>query len=75
MSGCGCGGCGCAGGVDASKLLARYECGVCWAVYDPILGDPVWQVEAGTPFELLPAHWTCPKCGSERSKFLELADA
>ena len=75
MSGCGCGGCGCAGGVDASRLLARYECGVCWAVYDPILGDPVWQVEPGTPFELLPAHWTCPNCASERSKFLELVDA
>jgi rubredoxin len=75
MSVCGCGGCGCAGAPDASKLLARYECGVCWAVYDPILGDPVWQIEPGTPFELLPAHWTCPNCAAERSKFLELADA
>jgi len=52
----------------------RYECGVCWEVYDPALGDPVWQVAPGTPFEALPAHWSCPACATERDRFLELAD-
>ena len=28
----------------------RMECGVCWLVYDPAEGDPVWQVAPGTPF-------------------------
>lgn len=75
MSGCG-GLCLCGGGGDggSEKDLARYECGVCWTVYDPIFGDPVWQVPAGTAFSALPAHWTCPNCAAERSKFLELAD-
>jgi len=50
----------------------RRECGVCWHVYDPAEGDPVWQVAAGTPFEELPAHWSCPNCAAEQSKFLVL---
>jgi rubredoxin len=58
---------------DGGKA-ARRECGVCWAVYDPAAGDPQWQVPPGTPFEDLPAHWSCPNCAAERSKFLELPD-
>jgi len=46
------------------------ECGVCWTPYDPALGDPVWQIEAGTPFDALPEHWRCPKCDSPRDRFL-----
>jgi len=46
------------------------ECGVCWATYDPALGDSVWQVPAGTPFEALPGEWRCPKCDSPREKFV-----
>ena len=52
----------------------RYECGVCWTVYDPAAGDPEWQVEPGTPFDRLPEHWSCPNCAAERSKFLELEE-
>jgi rubredoxin len=52
----------------------RRECGVCWQVYDPALGDSFWQVAPGTPFEALPAHWTCPNCAAEQSKFLVLGD-
>ncbi len=50
----------------------RRECGVCWHVYDPAEGDAVWQVAPGTPFEELPAHWSCPNCAAEQSKFLVL---
>jgi len=50
------------------------ECGVCWYLYDPALGDDVWQIEAGTPFEALPAHWRCPKCDSAMERFLPPKD-
>ena len=34
---------------DRSKIgfATRLECKVCWYVYDPALGDPVWQIPAG----------------------------
>lgn len=50
----------------------RLECKICWTVYDPALGDAVWQVPAGTPFSELPAHWSCPQCAAEKSNFLVL---
>ena len=34
---------------------ARLECKICWWVYDPAVGDPVWQIEPGTAFNDLPA--------------------
>ena len=60
--------------VTAPAILRRYECAVCWSVYDPAAGDATWQVPAGTPFEALPPHWTCPRCGTERERFLEAND-
>jgi rubredoxin len=53
---------------------ARRECRICWHVYDPAAGDPVWQVPPGTPFTALPAHWTCPNCAADRDGFLPLDD-
>ena len=37
---------------DRSKIgpTTRLECKVCWYVYDPAQGDPVWQIPVGTPF-------------------------
>jgi rubredoxin len=61
---------------DASKRIddsSRLECGICWYVYDPALGDEVEQVPPGTPFSSLPAHWHCPQCDAERDRFLPLA--
>lgn len=46
------------------------ECGVCWSVYDPAVGDDVWQIPPGTAFEDLPADWRCPKCDSGKEKFV-----
>ncbi len=60
-----------AAGTDA---MARFECGVCWHVYDPAAGDPVGQVEPGTSFVALPEHWTCPNCEAARERFLVLVD-
>ncbi len=62
-----------AGTGEAGKADRR-ECGVCWNVYDPALGDPQWQVPPGTAFEDLPPHWSCPNCAAEQSKFLVLSD-
>jgi rubredoxin len=52
----------------------RLECRICWTVYDPALGDEVWQIAPGTPFTELPPHWTCPNCSGEKSGFLVLDD-
>jgi rubredoxin len=53
---------------------AAYECGVCWAVYDPALGDPYAQVAPGTPFAALPAHWRCPNCDAPKARFLAISE-
>ena len=50
----------------------RMECGVCWTVYDPAAGDPVWQIPAGTPFAELPEDWRCPNCDALKGRFLRL---
>ena len=57
---------------DASKLDddARLECGICWWVYDPVVGDDVAQVAPGTPFAQLPDTWRCPNCDAEKPKFM-----
>lgn len=52
----------------------RLECRVCWTVYDPALGDEVWQIPPGTPFNELPPHWSCPNCSAEKTGFLILDD-
>ncbi len=61
---------------DTSQVTdnTRLECKICWWVYDPAEGDPVWQVPPGTPFSALPAHWRCPQCDAEAAKFLRLDD-
>lgn len=50
----------------------RMECGVCWTVYDPEWGDPVWQIAPGTPFADLPEEWRCPNCDAPKTRFLRL---
>ena len=61
---------------DRSKIgpATRLECKVCWYVYDPALGDPVWQIAPGTPFSELPPHWTCPTCACTQDQFMVLDD-
>jgi len=64
-------------GGDGSKIAddTRLECGICWWVYDPALGDDTNQVTPGTPFRLLPDTWTCPNCAAEKHKFMVLGNA
>lgn len=47
----------------------KFECTVCGYVYDPEIGDPDSGIEAGTPFDELPADWSCPTCGAEKADF------
>ena len=54
------------------QRLARKECGICWTIYDPAVGDDLAQVPPGTPFEALPENWTCPNCSAPREKFMEV---
>ncbi len=62
---------------DSSKLDdgTSLECGICWQVYDPALGDSVAQVSPGTPFAALPDDWRCPSCDAPKQKFLVLGTA
>jgi rubredoxin len=57
---------------DARRLpaAARLECKICWWIYDPALGDPQWQVPAGTAFAELPPHWRCPQCDGAADQFM-----
>jgi rubredoxin len=61
---------------DDGKLAphTRLECKICWYVYEPAEGDPVWQVPPGTPFYALPDHWSCPNCAGDRKQFMVLPD-
>lgn len=49
--------------------MARYVCGICGYVYDPVAGDPDNGVAAGTPFDQLPEEWVCPICGASKDEF------
>lgn len=59
-------------GGDAAKIGAttRMECKICWHVYDPAEGDPVWQIPPGTAFADLPEFWSCPNCEGRREDFM-----
>lgn len=55
-------------------LDARLECGICWWVYDPALGDAAAGISPGTPFAELPGHWRCPHCDAAPDRFMVLRD-
>lgn len=52
-----------------AEKMDKYTCSVCGYVYDPEKGDPESGIKPGTKFEDLPADWTCPVCGADKSKF------
>jgi [NiFe] hydrogenase assembly HybE family chaperone len=62
---------------DGSRIAddTRLECGVCWWVYDPALGDEERQIPPGTPFRLLPDTWDCPNCATDKAKFMVIDSA
>lgn len=54
--------------------MSTFECGVCWNVYDPAVGDDVAQVPAGTAFADLPEGWRCPTCDSPKERYLQVPE-
>ncbi|MGC9270724.1 rubredoxin [Acidiphilium sp.] len=52
------------------NILPRYECRICWQVYDPATGDPVAQIPPGTEFADLPQDWLCPQCDAPKAQFI-----
>lgn len=48
--------------------MDKYVC-ACGYVYDPAVGDPEHGIQPGTPFEELPADWTCPVCFAPKDIF------
>ena len=52
----------------------RWECGVCWTVYDPAEGVDVAQVPPGTPFQALPEEWHCPNFDGSKLRFMRIDD-
>jgi len=62
---------GVVGGADSGfDDDTRFECGICWLIYDPATGDGVAQIPPGVPFTQLPDSWRCPQCDNDRSVFL-----
>jgi len=62
------------GNKHALHAQSRLECKICWWIYDPARGDPVWDIPPGTPFADLPEHWKCPVCDGAREQFMLLQD-
>ena len=56
--------------VPRKETLPRYVCIGCGYEYDPAVGDPDDEIEAGTLFEKLPEEWICPECGEEKDHFI-----
>lgn len=52
-------------------LQKSYVCPGCGWEYDPARGDPENGIAPGTPFEALPADWTCPECSEPKDTFLK----
>ena len=62
------------GDRDRLPAEARLECKICWWIYDPAIGDDVWQIAPGTAFPDLPSHWRCPQCDGDADQFMVLDD-
>ena len=54
--------------------MTKYKCTMCGYVYDPAVGDPDNEVEAGISFEDLPDDWVYPDCGAGKDEFEAIKD-
>lgn len=52
--------------------MKKFRCKICGHIYDPVLGDPMQNIPAGTAFEDLPSNWRCPVCGVGKDDFEEM---
>ncbi len=56
------------------RIMKKYKCLMCGYIYDPEVGDPDNDVDAGTAFEDLPDDWVCPDCGAGKDEFEPVED-
>jgi rubredoxin len=49
-----------------------YQCSNCHSVYNPIIGDAESEIPAGTPFENLPAGYSCSLCDGGKEGFKKI---
>ena len=59
---------------QGAKKMKKYKCLMCGYVYDPAIGDPDSDIEAGTPFKDLPDDWVCPDCGVGKDEIEPIED-
>jgi len=59
---------------QGAREMKKYKCLMCGYIYDPAVGDPDGDVEAGTAFEDLPDDWVCPECGVGKEEFEPVED-
>ncbi len=46
-----------------------YQCNDCQTVYDPSIGDVIFNIPAGIEFDDLPANYCCPLCENPKIDF------
>lgn len=49
--------------------MKRYQCIVCGWIYDETVGMPEEGFAAGTAWQDIPEHWSCPDCGVSKADF------
>lgn len=54
---------------STQDMVSIHECGICQTIYQPEYGDLLNAIEQGTPFEELPADYTCPVCFSHKDQY------
>ena len=59
---------------QGAREMRKYKCLMCGYIYDPGIGDPDSEIEAGTAFEDLPDDWVCPDCGVGKDEFERIED-
>jgi len=59
---------------QGAKFMKKYKCLLCGYIYDPAVGDPENNVQAGTAFESLPDDWVCPECGVGKNEFVPVEE-
>ena len=53
--------------------MKNYQCIVCGWKYEEEKGSPEHGIAPGTRWEDIPADWTCPNCGVDKSDFEEVS--
>ena len=57
----------------AADLGPCMQCSVCQWIYDPEVGEPMQDVQPGTPWSAVPDNFLCPECSLGKDVFDELA--